>query len=67
MSTNDRTAAVGIAPQRIPTSTEVVAALFGDITYGRRRVRKPHGTPLPKSFKPPRQSRRSWQPGSHLG
>ncbi|MBI5405380.1 MAG: hypothetical protein HY976_04105 [Candidatus Kerfeldbacteria bacterium] len=67
MSTNDRPTAIGTAPQRVPTPAEVVAAMFGDKTYGRRRVLKPHGTRLPKSFKPPRRPRRSWQPGSHLG
>lgn len=35
--------------------------------FGRRRVRKPSGAPLPKpSFKPKRQPRRGWQPQTRV-
>jgi len=58
----EKTGRNDIAPKRIPSPAEVVAALFGDMPYGRRRRLKPHGTPLPKSFKPPRPRRRFWAP-----
>lgn len=51
---------------RVPSAAEVVAALFNDMTFGRRRKRKPHGTPRPKSFRPKRQPRRGWQPETRI-